>query len=202
MPALPRGSAGQFILSHPCLGSSALLPALEDPITSFSWKLQLSKPAHDTLSFCFLPDNFYWISKFACPSVHQPFLPLDNASHGASPSRPHHPLTRLGSADLSSSHKQEIRCGKQRFLLKIQPVGPQERRYSACSLYFFINKINIFCVHARLYTAHPKWCARTSKILNTANIQSKFHLLHGSSDCGTADCDMKWLLTQIKVFYL
>lgn len=37
-----------------------------------------------------------------------------------------HTLTCLGSADLSSSHKQEIRCGKQRFLcLKFSQSVPR-----------------------------------------------------------------------------
>lgn len=175
MQTLPRGSAGLFITSLPGLLCSQH-PA--DPNTSFPCKPGLSKPAQNTLSFASILTTFTASQSLRLPAFISLFFFffLLTMCHTALCL---HPLTCWGCADLSSSHKQEIRCGKQRFLLKIQPVKSLGEAPLCLLVLLFINKINIFCVHAHLYTALPKWYARTSEILNTANIQSKFHLLHG-----------------------
>lgn len=168
---------------------------------SFPCKPGLSKPAQNTLSFASILTTFTASQSLRLPVfISLFFFFLLTMCHTALCL---HPLTCWGCADLSSSQKQEIRCGKQRFLLKIQPVKSLGEAPLCLLVLLFINKINIFCVHAHLYTALPKWYARTSEILNTANIQNKFHLLHGIFWlCATADRDMKWLMIQIKVLYL
>lgn len=100
----PNTSKGiwQAVHHSPALLLSALLPALCRSEREVFLKATAVKDRTKHPEFCFLPDNFYCISKFMSPNVHQPVFPLDNVSHSALSSCLDHPLTCLGCGDFSS----------------------------------------------------------------------------------------------------
>lgn len=99
---LPRGSAAQFITSQ--AGSSLCSQHHADPNTRFSWKPRLSEPAQSTLSFASFLTIFIAFQSWRLPGFISLFFLL-TVCHKALSSCLDHPLTCLGCADLSSSHK-------------------------------------------------------------------------------------------------